>query len=140
MKFSTKTRFFYAFFEKYVQFPDILCTNFPIALGECADLCGMKQGIALVRPFNNTTQRRNAIREAQLFNQIVNFTAMNDPQEYLQEHDDIYKVVINPQGEYSIRYARETLPLGWKEAGKEGYFEECQDYIVRVSLDQEPMG
>lgn len=129
-----------SFLKSTYKFPTFYVQISPIALGECADLCGMKQGIALVRPFNNTTQRRNAIMEVQLFNQIVNFTAMNDPQEYLQETDDIYKVVINPQGEYSIRYARETLPLGWKEAGKEGYFEECQDYIVRVSLDQEPMG
>lgn len=57
------------------------------------------------------------------------------------EHTDntIYKVVVNLEEQYSIWPANEENPLGWMDAGKQGYKQECLDYIQEVWTDMRPL-
>lgn len=55
------------------------------------------------------------------------------------EDDTIYKVVVNHEEQYSIWPAYRELPLGWKEAGKEGLKQECLAYIEEVWTDMRPL-
>jgi MbtH protein len=59
----------------------------------------------------------------------------------MEERDDAtrYKVVINHEEQYSIWPAGREVPLGWKEAGKEGLKEECLAYIEEVWTDMRPL-
>jgi len=59
----------------------------------------------------------------------------------MEEHEDntIYKVVVNHEEQYSIWPAFRELPLGWKEAGKEGTKAECLAYIEEVWTDMRPL-
>jgi MbtH protein len=59
----------------------------------------------------------------------------------MEERDDAtrYKVVINHEEQYSIWPAGREVPLGWKEAGKEGLKEECLVYIEEVWTDMRPL-
>ena len=41
----------------------------------------------------------------------------------------IYKVVLNPQGYYSLWPSDEENAHGWKDAGKSGTEAECLNYI-----------
>jgi len=50
-----------------------------------------------------------------------------------------YKVVVNPEGQYSIWPADRENPLGWKEAGKSGPKQECLSYIKEVWTDMRPL-
>ena len=56
-------------------------------------------------------------------------------------HEDgqVYVVVINHEEQYSIWPAERELPLGWKEAGKQGPKAECLDYIKEVWTDMRPL-
>jgi MbtH protein len=56
-----------------------------------------------------------------------------------QEDDTIYKVVVNHEEQYSIWPAYRELPLGWKEAGKEGKKQECLAYIEEVWTYMRPL-
>ena len=56
-----------------------------------------------------------------------------------QEDTTIYKVVVNQEEQYSIWPADREPPLGWKEAGKEGIRQECEDYIQEVWTDMRPL-
>ena len=56
-----------------------------------------------------------------------------------REDDTIYKVVVNHEEQYSIWPAERELPLGWKEAGKQGPKAECLDYIKEVWTDMRPL-
>jgi MbtH protein len=57
------------------------------------------------------------------------------------ESDDhnTYKVVINHEEQYSIWPADRENPLGWNDVGKEGYKQECLDYIEEVWTDMRPL-
>ena len=58
----------------------------------------------------------------------------------LDEQDDtIYAVVINHEEQYSIWPVGREIPLGWKEAGKQGPKQDCLDYIEEVWTDMRPL-
>ncbi|PIG93651.1 MbtH family protein [Gloeocapsopsis sp. IPPAS B-1203] len=51
----------------------------------------------------------------------------------------IYKVVINHEEQYSIWFADQANPLGWRDAGKTGLKAECLEYIKEVWTDMRPL-
>jgi MbtH protein len=51
----------------------------------------------------------------------------------------LYKVVVNDEEQYSIWFADQATPPGWREAGKEGTKEECLAYIEEVWTDMRPL-
>lgn len=57
----------------------------------------------------------------------------------MQETEQLYKVVINHEEQYSIWPADRDLPLGWNEAGKSGTKEECLAHIEAVWTDMRPL-
>lgn len=59
-----------------------------------------------------------------------------DPDE---EDDQIYKVVINHEEQYSIWPVDRENALGWSEVGKSGPKQECLDYIEEVWTDMRPL-
>ena len=56
-----------------------------------------------------------------------------------QEYQQMYKVVLNHEEQYSIWPAERANPLGWTDAGKQGPKEECLDYIEEVWTDMRPL-
>ena len=56
-----------------------------------------------------------------------------------EEDDQIYKVVINHEEQYSIWPADRENPAGWNDVGKEGPKQECLDYIEEVWTDMRPL-
>ena len=56
-----------------------------------------------------------------------------------QEDTTTYKVVVNHEEQYSIWPAYRELPLGWREAGKEGLKDECLAFIEEVWTDMRPL-
>lgn len=56
-----------------------------------------------------------------------------------QEDTTLYKVVVNHEEQYSIWSAYQEIPLGWKDAGKSGFKQECLDYIKEVWTDMQPL-
>jgi MbtH protein len=59
-----------------------------------------------------------------------------DPDE---EDDQIYKVVINHEEQYSIWPVDRENALGWSEVGRSGPKQECLDYIEEVWTDMRPL-
>lgn len=56
-----------------------------------------------------------------------------------KEDTKIYKVVVNHEDQYSIWPVDRENPLGWKDAGKSGFKQECLDYIKEVWTDMRPL-
>ena len=56
-----------------------------------------------------------------------------------EEDKTIYKVVVNHEEQYSIWAADRELPLGWRDAGKQGLKAECLEYIKEVWTDMRPL-
>ncbi|MBE9190297.1 MbtH family protein [Gloeocapsopsis crepidinum LEGE 06123] len=55
------------------------------------------------------------------------------------EDNTIYKVVVNHEEQYSIWFADQQNPLGWRDAGKTGLKAECLEYIKEVWTDMKPL-
>jgi MbtH protein len=56
-----------------------------------------------------------------------------------QENEQLYRVVINHEEQYSIwPVGKENAP-GWRDVGKSGTKEECLDYIEEVWTDMRPL-
>ena len=55
------------------------------------------------------------------------------------EDTTVYKVVVNHEEQYSIWPADRELPLGWKDAGKQGLKAECLEHIKNVWTDMRPL-
>jgi len=55
------------------------------------------------------------------------------------EDTTTYKVVVNHEEQYSIWPAHKELPLGWKDAGKQGSKKECLDWVKEVWTDMRPL-
>lgn len=53
--------------------------------------------------------------------------------------DRIYVVVVNHEEQYSIWPEGKEIPLGWRDAGKQGKKEECLEYIKEVWTDMRPL-
>ena len=58
-----------------------------------------------------------------------------------EDNDDttIYKVVVNPEEQYSIWPAHRENPLGWQDVGTTGLKQECLKYIKEVWTDMRPL-
>jgi len=56
-----------------------------------------------------------------------------------QEDTTVYNVVVNHEEQYSIWPSDRELPLGWREAGKQGLKPECLAYIKEVWTDMRPL-
>jgi MbtH protein len=54
------------------------------------------------------------------------------------QEEKFYVVVINQEEMYSIWPVGNSLPAGWREAGKAGPKEECLTYIEKVWTDMRP--
>jgi MbtH protein len=55
-----------------------------------------------------------------------------------QADQEVYKVVVNHEDQYSIWPVHRANPLGWQDAGKSGPKQECLDYIQQVWTDMRP--
>jgi MbtH protein len=51
-----------------------------------------------------------------------------------------YKVVVNGDEQYSIWFANQEAPAGWREVGQAGSKEECLTYIKEAWTDMRPLG
>jgi MbtH protein len=56
-----------------------------------------------------------------------------------EEDTRIYRVVVNPEEQYSIWFANKDIPAGWREVGKQGTKAECLAYIEEVWTDMRPL-
>jgi len=56
-----------------------------------------------------------------------------------QRTDDIYKVVVNHEGQYSLWFADRKNPLGWNDAGKVGPKADCLAFVKEVWTDMTPL-
>jgi len=54
------------------------------------------------------------------------------------DNQEIVRVVINLEDQYSIWPIRKEIPYGWSEVGKSGTKEECLSYIKEVWTDMRP--
>ncbi len=59
---------------------------------------------------------------------------MND-----EDTQQLYKVVVNDEEQYSIWPADRGEPLGWRSAGKTGTKADCLGYIKAVWTDMRPL-
>lgn len=61
----------------------------------------------------------------------------------MNRHDEedtrTYTVVVNHEEQYSIWFADQELPLGWRMVGKSGPKAECLAYIEEVWTDMRPL-
>lgn len=62
----------------------------------------------------------------------------NESQESSIENE-IYKVVVNHEEQYSIWPTNRENALGWHDDGKKGTKEECLTYIEEVWTDMRPL-
>lgn len=58
-----------------------------------------------------------------------------------EENEDkaTYKVVVNHEEQYSIWPAEREIPIGWRDANKQGSKEDCLHYIEEVWTDMRPL-
>ena len=56
----------------------------------------------------------------------------------MEDNQDIYKVVINHEGQYSIWPAHREAPLGWNEVSVRGAKKYCLEHIKNVWTDMRP--
>jgi len=52
--------------------------------------------------------------------------------------DEVYIVVVNHDGQYSIWPAGDSVPAGWSDAGVRGSRHHCLEHISRVWTDMRP--
>ncbi len=50
-----------------------------------------------------------------------------------------HKVVVNPEGQYSLWFLDRENPDGWVDAGKAGTREECLAFVEEVWTDMRPL-
>jgi MbtH protein len=55
------------------------------------------------------------------------------------EDTRLYKVVVNPEEQYSVWFADREPPAGWRAVDKQGTRKECLDYIKEVWTDMRPL-
>ena len=56
----------------------------------------------------------------------------------MEEKEQLYKVVINHEDQYSIWPLERSNALGWEDAGKSGTKAECLTYIKEHWTDMRP--
>ena len=52
---------------------------------------------------------------------------------------DVFKVLINDEGQYSLWPAGQVAPAGWNEVGFTGGMQECSDYVDQHWIDMRPL-
>jgi uncharacterized protein YbdZ (MbtH family) len=57
----------------------------------------------------------------------------------MEQDQDIYRVVVNHEEQYSIWPEYRDIPLGWKEVGVTGTKDVCLDHIEKVWTDMRPL-
>lgn len=57
----------------------------------------------------------------------------------MQQDEEIYRVVLNHEEQYSIWPDWRENPRGWRDAGKKGPKEECLAWIDEVWTDMRPL-
>ena len=57
----------------------------------------------------------------------------------IEVKEEIYKVVVNHEEQYSIWPVYRENPLGWRDGGLEGTKEECLAHIEEVWTDMRPL-
>ena len=55
-----------------------------------------------------------------------------------EENENLFSVVINHEGQYSIWPLGKEIPTGWKKEGKTGSKNQCLEYINQVWTDITP--
>jgi MbtH protein len=55
------------------------------------------------------------------------------------QDQQVYKVVVNHEEQYSIWPHERENPPGWRDAGKSGNKDECLAYIGQVWTDMRPL-
>jgi MbtH protein len=53
--------------------------------------------------------------------------------------EEVFRVVVNAEKQYSIWPSWKTTPVGWEDEGKKGTKQECLDYIETVWTDMRPL-
>jgi MbtH protein len=53
--------------------------------------------------------------------------------------EQVYNVVVNDEGQYSIWPAHKEIPLGWATDGTAGSKDECLRHIDEVWTDMRPL-
>jgi MbtH protein len=56
-----------------------------------------------------------------------------------QDDDQVYRVVVNDEDQYSIWWADRELPAGWRAEGTEGKRADCLAHIGEVWTDMRPL-
>jgi MbtH protein len=56
-----------------------------------------------------------------------------------EEDTTRYTVVVNHEEQYSIWPSHKAMPLGWRDAGKQGSKSECLEHIKEVWTDMRPL-
>lgn len=56
-----------------------------------------------------------------------------------EDENEIYKVVVNHEEQYSIWLDYKEIPAGWRAVGKSGPKAECLAYIKEVWTDMRPL-
>lgn len=57
----------------------------------------------------------------------------------IDEHQEMYSVLVNHEEQYSLWPSYKPVPLGWRAVGKERTKEECLAYIEEVWTDMRPL-
>ena len=57
----------------------------------------------------------------------------------MDEKEEQFNVVVNPEGQYSIWFADRDPPAGWTLEGKSGTKNVCLEHIAAVWTDMRPM-
>jgi MbtH protein len=53
--------------------------------------------------------------------------------------EQVFEVVVNQQGQYSIWPANKPVPHGWSKAGKQDCKEPCLEFIREAWKDMRPL-
>lgn len=53
--------------------------------------------------------------------------------------DAEFKVLVNHEDQYSLCPVKLPIPLGWREAGKQGHREACLEFIRETWTDMRPL-
>ncbi|RSN29149.1 MbtH family protein [Amycolatopsis sp. WAC 04169] len=56
-----------------------------------------------------------------------------------QDDNQVYRVVVNHEEQYSIWPVDRDMPAGWRAEGKEGTRAECLSHIGEVWTDMRPL-
>jgi MbtH protein len=56
-----------------------------------------------------------------------------------EDDDQVYRVVVNDEQQYSIWPVERDLPAGWQAEGTEGKRAECLNHIGEVWTDMRPL-